>query len=127
MQHYPAKESASFFPTVPPLDTKKKKLGPQIFNFLLFLLLEHNLSSFPFFISACLCYSSCSYCHNMKHFTLVEFFTSSHLFCRCKCTALLLHGAAGCLSTAWGSRVKNSCSAEFRRSPTFRAANVFLH
>lgn len=37
-----------------------------------------------------------------KDFTLIAFFTPSHLFCRWKCPALPPHWAAGCLNTAWG-------------------------
>ena len=84
---------------------------------------------FSFSISACLCYLVAPTATMAKHFTLVAFFTSSHLFCRWRCTALPPYRGPDCLNTAWGSKVKNSCSAEagFRRTLKFRAANVFMH
>lgn len=77
-------------------------IGTPDICFLILSVAKTQHKGFLFYISSCLCYLVAPTATTAKDFTLIAFFTPSHLFCRWKCPALLPHRAAGCLNTAWG-------------------------
>lgn len=95
-----------------------------IWLLILSLWLEHSENAFC--ISVCLQYLVAPTVKRAKHFTLVAFFTSSHLLCRRKCTSLPLSWSPNGLSSCWAARWK-PLVLQGSGALRLRAANVFLN
>ena len=105
-----------------------RELGHQISGFFFFFCHWNTAQTLFLFCFSLSALFGCSYCHNSQAFHARSLFQLITPVLQMEVHRSTSTQGLDCLNTAWGSKVKISCSAEagHRRPLKFRAANVFL-